>query len=547
MIVCPACDHRNPADRDYCEQCGGSLEHFVYRACPACDALNPAQNTFCQRCLTELSADISDLALLQGQKYQPDTVSSITWPPESLAPSPNAILAQEPHEAIDAAELLGVDADDEPEHIQPNEIKGDVSMDARLEDVLAAMPDAQPPEPISEPLGELGQSFLDTLDMDVVTHDNEQVIARIEPELPDPSPETQQESIGAIVSSPQSGPLDDIEDAIPLETSVSLPHRSAPIFFQEPSEAERYDAELFQQIANEPIHLAEQAKQIIPDVSRAMPHWLKTCLYVAVLLAALIPLVSNGVTTPWVQPRQAVVDMVRDLDELPAGSAILLSFDYTPAYAEELSPLARAVIQQLSENSVKILAMSTKPGGIGIADQVLVSQTVNKKPLRYSEDFVLLGYLPGEEKGLRSLGVSLDTAFKKDTITNRPLADLVIMQERTTISDLDMVIVLADDQQSVRSWIEQVGQRHDVPLCALTTARIEPAITPYLHSGQLSSLIAGASGAAEYSIMLGTVSYDGTITDAYAAYFVILLLAVVVSNALYLARASRTKGQRVRG
>ena len=55
MIVCPACEHRNRVDAQVCEACGGSLEHFAYRACPSCDALNPAENTFCHRCFSQLS------------------------------------------------------------------------------------------------------------------------------------------------------------------------------------------------------------------------------------------------------------------------------------------------------------------------------------------------------------------------------------------------------------------------------------------------------------------------------------------------------------
>ena len=54
MIVCPTCRHNNPETARACENCGRSLEGFIYRTCPACGALNPAQSAFCRRCLNEL-------------------------------------------------------------------------------------------------------------------------------------------------------------------------------------------------------------------------------------------------------------------------------------------------------------------------------------------------------------------------------------------------------------------------------------------------------------------------------------------------------------
>ncbi len=51
-MLCPRCQHENPAGVKFCGECGARLE----AVCPACQASNPPSNKFCHECGAPLTA-----------------------------------------------------------------------------------------------------------------------------------------------------------------------------------------------------------------------------------------------------------------------------------------------------------------------------------------------------------------------------------------------------------------------------------------------------------------------------------------------------------
>ena len=473
MIVCPACNHKNPEGSEVCEACGASLEHFLYRACPSCGALNPAQNTFCHRCLSALVPMAQEAAPVEE-----DVAASVPAP-------------------VDIAE------DQQPPSVDRTEIE-------EVETLVKAREEAQ-----GEAEADLGTGG---------TEENEEA-----------GPEEAREPLPDIIAPPLAG----IDDLLPLEDVVSLPHRAAIPVPMEPTEADEHDAELFQRIAGEPAPLHEPARTILPKTVSVLPKTGRILLYLLVLLAALIPSFTGDLFGPWVRARESVAAAAQLFGTLPDDAVVLISFDYDPAYAGEMDPLALAVVRHLAKRSVRMVAMSTKPAGLGLAEQVYRTVSEETSGLCYGKDYAILGYLPGQESGLRTLAKSLGAAFKTDYLQGRPLADLSVTHGLTTINGFTHVIVLSDDSQIVRTWIEQVQSRNDIKLHALVTSRIEPMLIPYRESGQLTSLIAGSYGSIEYPVASGVLSRQGNLTDAYAGLFLVLFLTAVVTNVFYIGRAKR--------
>jgi len=490
MIVCPICNHTNPEGTDTCESCGGSLENFLYRVCPSCDALNPAQNTFCHRCLSPLTASAQE-AVSSAEDVEPSPPA-----PEDIseAQAPPAIDHAEIGEKTLIATADAGEADTSPEPLE----------------------EAESPEPLEEPLAP------PEVAPDEADEEKE--------EEPEESPEPLPDLIAA--------PLAGIDDLLPLEMAVSLPHRAMLPESVEPTETEQRDAELFQRIAGEPAPLHEPARTILPRTSRILPKSGRTILYLLVLLAALTPLFTGDLFASWVRPRESVVAMAQLLDGLSDDAVVLISFDYTPAYAGEMDPLALAVVRHLAKKSVHIVAMSTKPGGVGLAEQVYHTIS-NELPslIDYGENYAVLGYLPGQESGLRTLAKSLTDAFKTDHVQRRSLTDLPITSKLASASSFDHIIVLSDDTQAVRHWIEQVQSRSDIKLHALVTSRVEPMLIPYRESGQLATLFAGSYGSIEYPLASGARFATTRVTGAYAALFLVFLLTAIVTNVMYISKA----------
>jgi hypothetical protein len=235
---------------------------------------------------------------------------------------------------------------------------------------------------------------------------------------------------------------------------------------------------------------------------------------------------------------------------------VLVAFEYSPSFAGELNPLAIAVLRHLAAQSVPIVAMSTRPEGVGLAEQVLAAVVDATPGYTYGQDYVILGYLPGQEAGLRIMAHSMADAFPVDHVLGGRLDQFPPTQGLATIQDATQILLLADDDMAVRRWIEQLGsryalQRSPLRFQALVTARVEPMLVAYTEAGQLDTVIAGVSGAPQYAAIISPatgIGPDGmgaamasglSNTDAFAALFALVLLVCVVTNLLYAVRGEK--------
>jgi hypothetical protein len=556
MIVCPACKHRNPEAAPKCEACDGSLEHFVYRVCPSCGVLNPAQNTFCHRCFSELVPHEEEASTTMEKASGAAVIT-----PLPLAELPKARVS---------ADEIPLTEQVEPTTTFPVENQASLAQSEEQ----SAPPAAEHGSPIAEggaadletPRGASNEVELTLTGEELPAQgpiraetdtgeEQEAIVSEVEEAPEKPASEGEEPSgvatAQALASQEQAevlpevtaSPLEGIDSPLPLESVVALPHRAVPPPTQEVSETDQYDAELFRQIASARASLHEPMRIVALPRGKLLPRIGRTLLYLLVLCAALVPLFSGEQTASWVRPREAVTALARTLDEIPAQATILISFDYGPTYAGEMDPLATEVIRHLAARSVHMVVISTRPEGLGLAEEIYDAIARELPDYRYGEQYAILGYLPGQEAGLRTLNSALDGAFKTDDIQRRALSDMAVTRGLATLKDLNQVIVLADDSQYVRRWIEQVQSRSDITLDALVTAGIEPLLIPYRQSGQLHNLVAAATGTAEYEVASRAQPLALRQTDAYAALFVLLVLVALVANIVYLSQGKPDRRQ----
>jgi len=324
----------------------------------------------------------------------------------------------------------------------------------------------------------------------------------------------------------------DLDGPLPLEESAVRPQVGAPVPLREPSDAERHAAELFRQTVSERAPLAEPTRLVASSRVPKLGRLGRTMIYLLVLAAALIPFVTGGYTRSWVTPRASVAALYANVEGLSGDTPVLISFDYGATYSAEIDPLAVAVMAQMVDRSVPMLIMSTTPTGLGMADRVMdeLIESQGLADLEYGADYALLGFVPGEEAGLRTLVGGLGRAFPTDAREGRPLGDLPIGADLETLEDVSHVFVLADDQITVRQWVEQVQGRTGVFLHALVTSRVEPMLVPYHESGQLTSLLAAATGAAEYEALSGYEGKGLLYSDGIAALALVVLGLALVAN-----------------
>ncbi|MHB1296219.1 MAG: zinc ribbon domain-containing protein [Anaerolineae bacterium] len=551
MIVCPACHHRNPEGAADCQHCGESLAQGYFRVCPSCDALNPPERVFCSRCLSRLDA-----------AGQPDAPSAPVIPSRVPATPPQAASPAAPVPAPETPQIEAEEAGDvqwEP-GIQTVEDAlrslGEIAEEPPATEPQAAPPvvleqppvtPQQPPAAPEPPAAAQQPQPQPTASSAAPATAAPEPVMRQASQPPMPAqPEAHQSESQPPPAMPDSLPaaLEGIEAVLPLQPAVFrlgrglVPAPEPPHAAAEAADAETAAA-LFHRIATEPARLAAPIRTVIRRPSDRLPRLGRTLLYLLVLLAALTPFFSGGQTQSLIEPSDAVSGLTRVLSSVPAGATVLLAFDYGPGYAGELDPLAQAVARFLAGRSVRVLALTTRPEGVGLARRVLDAAAEETEGYVYGEDYAILGYLPGDEVGLRTLNLGLEATFVADSVTQTPLGELAVTRDLAGVESVQRIIILADDGQSVRRWIEQVGSRHDVALDALVTAAVEPMLTPYRQSGQLGTLVAAATGAAEFEIAAGVQAESAGAADGLVALFLLLALVAVFTNVAYVVRGDR--------
>jgi hypothetical protein len=76
---------------------------------------------------------------------------------------------------------------------------------------------------------------------------------------------------------------------------------------------------------------------------------------------------------------------------------------------------------------------------------------------------------------------------------------LAALQGIQKLSDFAAIIVLTDNADSGRVWIEQAGSSiGNTPMLMVISAQAEPMILPYYDSGQIKGLVTGLAGGEAY-------------------------------------------------
>ncbi|MEI6776697.1 MAG: hypothetical protein WCK70_07330 [Chloroflexales bacterium] len=250
-----------------------------------------------------------------------------------------------------------------------------------------------------------------------------------------------------------------------------------------------------------------------------------------------------------------VADLSQRLASLGPDDIVMIAYEWDAQRSAELRPLEQAVTSQVMKNKTKMIVLSTDLQGTLLSFDLraqLRATGYNIDPdgrVFGGRDYVFLGYRPGGELALRLLAQNLRAELRSDfegrDATQGLLATNLDGSPRVSrISDLSMIIVLADQPQDAQIWMEQVhSAAPSVPITFLIPQESEPMLQPYLRLPNVYHL-AGLQGALAMSAL--TTGADSTAIARATGQqslavltFVILLIGGGLGLALAHARKSR--------
>ena len=274
-------------------------------------------------------------------------------------------------------------------------------------------------------------------------------------------------------------------------------------------------------------------------VREARDHVERWLVYGIVLLAVLLPVVAKTDLSDIFDRDEPLTEAARAAFEVVDKTGfedepVLVAFDYDPAYVGELQIQAEALFHHLVENRARIVAISLTPEGAGLAQQ-LIDDLLIDQDYRAGQDYVNLGFLPGEAAGIRSLEF-LPQPVQRHAFDGRDLKDTPILDNGFALSKMSLIVVFSGNANNLRWWVEQTtvvekDLNRELPLVAGVSAAIEPLVRPYydMESRQIDGLIVGLAGATDYERELGILDgpaqsrLDGQLVGQLAVSTLILI------------------------
>jgi hypothetical protein len=218
-------------------------------------------------------------------------------------------------------------------------------------------------------------------------------------------------------------------------------------------------------------------------------------IFVSVSVPILFPITFEEKATPIVQ---GVFDRI---ENLPAGSRILISFDFDPAMAPEVQPMADAVMRHALTKGHRVVFMSLWATGQGLLDQTVQRIIPREFPDKVDGvDYVSVGYTAGNEGVLNVIVSDFRKMFPSD-VNSVSLDSTELFRGLASCKDIDLIVALGGGKPGPKEWILFVGDRVHVPVAAGVAAVVAPEMYPYF-PGQLIGILGGIKGAAEYESAL---------------------------------------------
>jgi len=220
------------------------------------------------------------------------------------------------------------------------------------------------------------------------------------------------------------------------------------------------------------------------------------------------------------------------LERLPERSVVLLSLDFDPASKPELYPMTVSLLRHAFARNLRVVALTLWPAGTSMAESA-VTHGAEEAGKRDGTDYVFLGYGPGEANAIINIGQSLTNAFPTD-YAGRKTEALPVLEGVRSLRDIDYALSLSAGFPGLDTWYVYGKEKYGFELGGGCTAVSAPKFYPLLQTGQITGLLGGLRGAAEYETLLNQAGKATAGMDAQSATHFLIIGLIIVCNVCYL-------------
>jgi hypothetical protein len=248
------------------------------------------------------------------------------------------------------------------------------------------------------------------------------------------------------------------------------------------------------------------------DLDRRVVFWLLVIVLAIPFIRPLgLPIVTGD------QSEKAV----ETLKSLQPGDRIMFSIP-DPGVVGEQGPSYTLAVRWLAERGVKMVFVGIFSPETGPMIDWTITESKIAEVAEYGKDYVNLGFVPGFELAVANLATSFDEQINTDAYGNSR-ESLELIKDVQGAEDFEMWVGVIREM-TIRHWQAPFG----TPLIGICSAADAPGFAPYYDAGQITGLIIGKSGGAEFEYLLERPGQNIRDLDAISMAQLLTLLFVIV-------------------
>ncbi len=264
--------------------------------------------------------------------------------------------------------------------------------------------------------------------------------------------------------------------------------------------------------------------------------WIFLMIALVVLLPLFFPL---GLPIRATESSRQVYETV---DNLKPNSKVLLSLEYGPSTKPELHPMAYGIVRHLLNNDHKVYITCLWPDGQFMAEDIIENVIMTEFETKvYGEDYVLLGFRPGNEAVIKGIVSNIRKLYTVDA-RGTSMDEIPMMEGVNKFVDFDFLFSASAGYPGTVEWVQYASDPTGVPMSTGTTSIQVNEVMPYVQGGQVNGILAGMPGAAEYEALIGVPGIGTSGMDAQSIAHIVIVLFIIFGNVAFF--VERKKAQK---
>jgi len=261
-------------------------------------------------------------------------------------------------------------------------------------------------------------------------------------------------------------------------------------------------------------------------------------IFIVLAVVVFIPIIK-----PIGMPIRATVTtkVVYDtIENLPPNSNVLVSIEYSPSTKPENHPMAISILRHLFKNNHKVYVTCLWPDGQFMAQDALKQVAVEEFGKEYGEDYVFLGFRPGNEAVVKGIVSNIRKLYTVDVYQTK-VDEIPLMKDVNKFSDFAFLFSASAGYPGTIEWVQYAADPTGVPMSSGVTSIQVNEVMPYVQSGQIIGVLAGMPGAAEYEALVGQKGFATSGMDAQSIAHLVIVLFIVLGNAAFFIERKRSR------